>query len=467
MLGTPYTNKAYSLFHQATKTLADIECRGIRIDTQYLQETMEEKEQQLCDDAERFFTETELGRLWKKEFKRKAEITNNNQLGTILFGRMGVKSKKETKGGKASTDNSVLQHLAGEVDGAELLLSIKKLDKGLHTFLEGIRRETTDGRLHPMFSLNIARTYRSSSQAPNFQNFPIRDPEIGKMIRNTFIPEDNWFFGEADYSGLEVHIGACYHKDKKMIAYLEDPSLDMHRDMAQELFFLPRNLVNKKIRYSAKNGFVFPEFYGSFYEDVSKELWEMIDSLGLMLDGSIPLKRHLRGKGIKTLKDFTEHVKRVESSFWNDRFPRYTDWKEEQYNNYLKKGYFVSKTGFIYQGLMRRNQVINFPVQGSAFHCLLWSLIHVNREFKRKKMRSHLVGQIHDSMIPIIHPNEIEDVFKIIHRVSCEDLRKKWKWINIPLKVEFDLAPQGKSWFYKKEIEYENGVLNWNAWKGE
>src|SRR5439155_25997997 len=83
---------------------------------------------------------------------------------------------------------------------------IQKLKKARSTYLEGIRREVVDGFLHPFFHLHRVETFRSSSSDPNFQNFPVRNAEIGKIIRSAFIARDGHQLVEIDFKALEVMI---------------------------------------------------------------------------------------------------------------------------------------------------------------------------------------------------------------------------------------------------------------------
>src|SRR4029077_4537362 len=96
---------------------------------------------------------------------------------------------------------------------------------------------------------------------------------------------------------------------------------------------------------------------------------------------------------------FEEHVKKIERNFWDVRFRGYLDWKRDFYAEYLKRGRFDMLTGFRCEGVFEKNQVVNFPIQGSAFHCLLWALVDLQRWIIKNKMGSLIVGQIHDSML--------------------------------------------------------------------
>ena len=74
---------------------------------------------------------------------------------------------------------------------------------------------------------------------------------------------------------------------------------------------------------------------------------------------------------------------------------------------------------------MDRKQVSNFPVQGSAFHCLLWCLIQIQKQFTRRKLRTRIIGQIHDSLILDIVSKEVETVYQIVNLFKRYSLPKR------------------------------------------
>lgn len=445
-------NDAYQLLHVGNITLADIERNGIRIDTDYLKQTESDLKDEIKDLKDRL-EKTELLKRWRKRFGRKFKWDGNNQIAEILFGKdeMNLDPPKETKTGLASTDEESLK--AVPVPAIKGILKLRRKTKTLNTFIRGIMRETVDGFLHPMFKLHTTVTYRSSSSNPNFQNLPIRDPAMSKLIRSAFIPRKGRQLVEIDYSGIEVRVAACYHHDPRMINYICDPTKDMHRDMAGECFLVDPSRVSKLMRYCGKNMFVFPQFYGDYFGNCAKAQWAAIDSLELETTDGIPLREHLRKQGIRSLKSFTNHIEEVEDEFWNERFKVYQAWKDRHWQEYLKRGWFQMKTGFICQGLMGKNDAINYPVQGAAFHCLLWSLARIHRTLRRRKMKSMIVGQIHDSIVFDVVPEELEDLLDICRRIMTEDLLKAWDWIIVPLEIEVEVAPIDSSWFEKKETK--------------
>jgi DNA polymerase I-like protein with 3'-5' exonuclease and polymerase domains len=67
-------------------------------------------------------------------------------------------------------------------------------------------------------------------------------------------------------------------------------------------------------------------------------------------------------------------------------------------------------------------------------------------------MRSKIVGQIHDSVIGDVHAKELDDYLSHIKYLVEEALPKAFPWIIVPMKIEAEIAPEGKSWYHKKEI---------------
>ena len=98
---------------------------------------------------------------------------------------------------------------------------------------------------------------------------------------------------------------------------------------------------------------------------------------------------------MRKLSDYVEHVETIERIFWDERFPVYKQWKKDIYNSYLRKGYIESLTGFRYYGPLQKREACNYPIQGSAFHCLLRTFSRLSERIEKERLRSKVVGQIH------------------------------------------------------------------------
>ena len=451
------TKDAYRLIHDGALALSQVEANGMLIDVTYL-DRMIAKTRRRIEQLSKELQQDEIAGEWRKVYGLSTNYGSRQQLGDVLFDRLGYESVAQTESGRQSTDASALESL--DVPFVQSFLEIEKLKKLHTTYLKGIRREAVNGILRPSFNLHTTKTYRSSSQDPNFQNQPVRDPFAAKLIRRAFIPREGRLFLEIDYSAIEVRIAACYHKDPTMLDYITSGH-DMHKDMAMEVFKLKASQVSKPIRHTAKNGFVFPEFYGDYHVSIAKGIWDTINRHKMETTEGVLLTEHLKSKGITCRgncehnepplpNSLEAHLRRVEKNFWDKRFPKYKAWRQHIWDRYQKQGHIRTKTGFVVQGVMLRNEVINFPVQGSAFHCLLWSLIHVQKWLTANKMQTLIVGQIHDSLILDVVPSELPEVLAMARQIMTVDLRKHWDWIITPLDIEAEGSYE--NWYAKEHI---------------
>ncbi len=454
----PQTKDAYKLVHDGILAFARAERQGIHVDVEYC----ERKKAHLTRKIERTKKQlqgTKLIKLWKKIYGAKLNVGSNHQLSYILYKIMKIEPLKSTAGGKqGATDEESLSEL--DIPELSKILEIRKLMKVRDTYLDGFLREQVDGIMHPFANLHLARTYRSSMAAPNFQNIPVRDKYAMKTCRNALYtrPDHHWL--AVDYSGVEVFMACCYTEDQRLIH--DAVHGDMHKDMAIELYMLDSldkdHPGEKNLRQGGKNGFVFPQFYGDYYGKCAPNLlrWAKI---GELKDGT-PALVHLSDKGLVKLNKkgkvinsdkFLKHVQNVEDDFWNVRYKTYTKWKDSWWKKYQKRGYIDLFTGFRCQDVMNKKQCCNTPFQGSAFHCLLWSFIRIDQiAYEEEKWDSKPIGQIHDEISIDTHPDELEHVAKTVQRVSCTELPKEWEWINVPLSVDADLCDVNASWATKK-----------------
>jgi len=442
----PTTLNAYKLLHEGSLALAEVESHGMRIDTERLDRTINKASERI-EKLERKLKEDDIFKDWKKEFGLKTSLGSRVQLGKVLFENLGYETKRRTKTGRAKTDEKALEEL--DLPFVKDYLRMEKLKKLRGTYLHGVKREVVDGILRPSFNVHLARTHRGQSDTPNFQNIPIRDPMIGKAIRSCFIPRDGHVLVEIDYGALEFRVCACFWKDSAMVEYASDSNKDIHRDIAMECYKLALGEVTKDSRFYAKNQFVFPELYGSYYVNCAKNLWSAIESGDLKTKQGTGLYEHLKSRGIKGPHAFENHIQWVEKELLK-MFPDWAERRTEWWNKYRKRGWFRLMTGFVMAGVFTRNELMNFPIQGPAFHCLLWSLIRLVKWMKKEKMRSCIIGQIHDSIVADIHRDELDDYLVKAKQVMTRDVREAWPWIITPLEVDCEIAKT--NWFEKREF---------------
>jgi DNA polymerase-1 len=466
----PSTPEACQLIHDGTLALSVVESRGIRMDLPYLQQLEHDTEHKIRGATTRLKTGSRIYNEWQARYGQQTNLDSREQLGQILFGTLGY----EYHGPLSETDGKVKYTADDEVLSAlkspwvAEYLKTQKLEKLLSTYIRGMLRNMWGDRLHPVYNLNIARTFRSTSSDPNFQNIPIRNPETGPLIRRAFLASEGCRLVESDFSGIEVHAAAWYHKDPTMLHYLAT-GYDMHTEQAGHCFNLDMTTVAKKdakpMRQAAKGDFVFSQFYGDWFASCAASLWKHAGDLRLG-DGTV--LDHLHACGFRELGvlhkakgqraeptpgSYMAHIKDVEHNFWDVTHPIYKRWRERHYEAYLETGGIDMLTGFRIEGEMTRNQCINYPVQGAAFHCLLWCLIQLNRALEEQGFRSRVVGQIHDSILADVYVDEFDAYVALARQIMTVDLPNHFRFICTTVDVEIEATPVGGCWADKEKIE--------------
>lgn len=418
-------------FFESSQWLARAQNNGVRVEREKLEEVRASIDRRIRCIEERIYDSPEVKR-W--DGKNKFNVGSPDQLAHLLFDILEVRSRARTSGGKRSVDEKALEGL--DVPLAKEVLEFRRWSKARKTYLGQYEREMVRGYIHPFFGLGNVDTFRSSSSSPNFQNVPKRDEKIKHVIRSLIVPRRGNRLVEYDFKQTEVCTAACYNKDPNLIRYIEDPNADMHRDMAAEIFKKDKEKVSKQERYLAKNGFVFPSFYGSFYEQTAPDMWKRM---------SEETRGWLREKGVRDFDDFESHVEKCDRRFWGERFKVYAAWKKQTVVDYEKCGYIDMYTDFRCWGPMKRNEVINYRVQGSAFHILLWTFVKVS-EATQHLDRSFVIGQIHDSIVADVHPDDEKLFDRLVYDYGTKKVREFWPWIIVPLTVEKERSAVDGSW---------------------
>ena len=469
--------EAYPLFHKASIIFSEMSYNGMRIDHNFY----EQERAKLVAERDGLIQELNNFRevqLFVDKYKTEFNMDSPKHMQDLLFVIMGMTSKKKTSGGDNSVDADVLSKIDHPITRA--VLKIRKLNKVIGTYIDSFAKLCTGDYLHPSFLLHIARSFRSSSKNPNFQNTPKRDKQANRAVRSGMVPEDGCVLVEGDFSGAEIVTSCTYHLDPTFIKYQMDDNADMHRDAAARIW-MAENIVSKPVRQAIKSGFTFSQFYGSYYVSCAIKMWE--EMLDMELTNGVKLRDHiaeldlldfvfsdgttLKGKLAKELaakniriedltlyERFEFRVRAFEQQFWNEWFPIYTKWKKEIFESYLKNGYIETHFGFRFRGYMDRKQAANYPIQGTSFHMLLYSLIKLDAELKIRGMKTKLVGQIHDSIIAQVPVDELDQYCEIFTGI-VDNLQNELPWLCIPMRAEIEVSKtreEGGSFAEMKKI---------------
>lgn len=426
--------RGFKFFLEGAEVLSKVQSEGMCLNVGL----MEKHERILTRKIDRAFDKVKSFPEWDK-WKGSREFNPNSdaQLSRMLYEHLKYKKPKK---GDSATDKAQLERIG--TDFTRSIIPYRELKKMRDTYIAQFKREHVDGMIRPFFNLHIPATFRSSSDSPNFQNMPARDPIALKWVMSLIQPRPGNKIVEWDYKGVEVAVSCCYHHDPTMISYLVDGG-DMHGDTAADIILKdPRNVTRDERQDLGKGGYVFPSFYGSGVPKMAPAIWEKITTWPKFSDTRL----HLREQGIRKYRDFYGHMEDVHKKFWDERFPVYRDWKRKTWTDYLKKGYVDLYTGFRYYGPAAFTQVTNAQIQGSAFHVLLWSLTNIYPEVKANFDRSKIIGQIHDAIVGDIHSADEAGIDSIVKLYGTEKVREHWDWIILPLSLEKESTEVNGTW---------------------
>lgn len=399
------------LFHDLemplVPVLADMEYRGVRIDTRALNEYAGELRQQIITLEEEIIT------LAGVEFN----VSSPKQLGEILFEKLKIDPKARlTRTKQYSTNEEVLTQLKDRHPIVEKVLEFRGLKKLLNTYVETLPTliNPRTGMIHTSYNQAVTATGRLSSNNPNLQNIPIRD-ENGREIRKAFIPsdEDHLFFS-ADYSQIELRIMAALSEDPQMMEAFAHHQ-DIHALTAAKIYKIPVEEVTSDMRRKAKTA-NFGIIYG-------------ISVFGLSQRLNIPR---------------SEAKELIDGYFEN--FPRVKEYMDQSIEMARKEGYVqtimgrrrylsdINSNNQVVRGMAERN-AINTPIQGSAADIIKAAMINIHREFAKNRLHSRMVLQVHDELNFDVLKQELEHVQQIVKKEMETAVTLK-----VPLTVEMKAA---------------------------
>ncbi|HEY4106403.1 MAG TPA: DNA polymerase I [Polyangiaceae bacterium] len=197
-------------------------------------------------------------------------VNSPRQLETLLFDEIGLKPLRRTKTSR-STDADTLEALADQHELPKVILEIRQLTKLKGTYIDALPElvNPTTGRIHTSWEQAVAATGRLSSTDPNLQNIPIRT-ELGRKIREAFVPPPGYLLVSADYSQIELRVLAHLSQDPVLLDAFRSGQ-DIHTRTALEIFEVKEEELTREHRTRAK-AVNFGVIYGQGDSGLSKSL---------------------------------------------------------------------------------------------------------------------------------------------------------------------------------------------------
>lgn len=343
-------------------------------------------------------------------------INSTQQLGVILFEKLGLPPVKKTKTGY-STNVEVLEKLQGMHPIIDSIMEYRKLTKLQSTYVEGLTKVIApDGRIHTNFQNTVTATGRLSSTEPNLQNIPIRTP-LGAQMRGMFVAAPGCVLVDADYSQIELRLLAHIARDARMIDAFQTGE-DIHTVTASQVFGVAPEEVTRSMRSSAKAvnfGIVYGISDFSLSQDIGvsrREAREYMD------------KYFEKYSGVCSYMD--NIVRKAREEGYVATLMGRRRWLPE-----------LKSTNFNLRSFGER-VALNMPIQGTAADVIKLAMLRVHERLRAEGLKARLVLQVHDELIVECPEQEAEEVKSLL----TEEMEGVLS-LAVPLKAE---AGAGKSW---------------------
>jgi DNA polymerase-1 len=390
--------------------LAQMERRGIRIDVPRLQRMSLEME-------------GALGRA-RQEIHELAGVAFNvdspKQLREVLFGRLGLRSRRRTvKSGEASTDAQALEELAQAHPIAQRLLEYREMSKLKGTYVDSLPRlvDAETARVHTTYHPTGAATGRLSSSDPNLQNIPVRS-ELGRRIREAFVPEAGHLFLACDYSQIELRVLAHMAGDAGLAGAFRAGE-DIHRHTAARIFGVDAELVTPTMRRRAK-AVNFGVLYGMSETRLAREQGISRVEAHRFIEAYFARFGAVRAY-IESVRDSVRREGLVRTLFGRVRlFPQL----QQRTNRAVQE-----------QAL---RAAVNATIQGTAADLMKLAMVRVAAELERTGCPAHLLLQVHDELLLEVPEDSVPLAAETV-KVAMEQVHP----LRVPLTVDQKV---GRNW---------------------
>lgn len=351
----------WSVFDLESRVLPgviDMRARGVRVDLDQADRSRkilrQRKQELLAFVKDKTGIEVEV---WAAESIKK------------VFEDLGLPYPRTEAGAPSFTKDFLKDH-PNEV--AQTINKIREADKADSTFIDSILKYEHKGRIHcEMHQLRSddggTVTGRFSSSSPNLQQIPARDPEIKKLIRGIFVPEEGERWGSFDYASQEprllTHFAASLPPRMRgtmvdeIVKEFHEGNADLHQ-MVADMAGISRKeakTVNLGIMYGMGKGKLANQL--GISEDEAKRLLDLHQE-------KVPFVRTLA----TVASDQAERNGQIRTI--HGRLCRFDMWEPRSfgYSKPLKYEEAVKEYGTVGQGIRRAftYKALNRLIQGSA-----------------------------------------------------------------------------------------------------
>jgi DNA polymerase I len=393
------------------RVLRDMEIAGVRLN----RERLAEVDKRVRDEIHGL--EREIWTLADEEFV----IASPQQLGAVLFEKLGLSRKRRGKTG-FSTDARVLQAIRSEHPIVPKVERYRELSTLVKTYLD-VLPELVDenSRIHTTFLQAVAQTGRLSSTNPNMQNVPIRTP-LGREIRGCFEAAEGNVLISADYSQIELRVLAHVAGEDALMEIF-DRGEDVHTATASRVFEVSPDAIDPGMRSKAKMinyGIVYGLSDFGLADRLNIPREEAKEFIDTYLERFPALARFM----VETVEEAKERGD--VQTLWGRR---------RQIPELRARNYQVRTQG--------ERLAVNTVIQGTAADIIKLAMVRTHRALADTGVQTRLLLTIHDELLFEGPPAEAPAARELIEREMCA----VWGEREPPLAVDIG---EGPTWLEAK-----------------
>ena len=397
---------AYEFDFPVIWALFQMEKRGMKLDDTLLKQMGDELAAEISELEQQMYS------MAGYEFNASSPA----QLSEVLFTRLQLPTAGIKKGKTGySTGQKELDKLRGQHPIIELIERYRELTKLISTYIEALPKlMATDGRIHTTFNQDVTSTGRLSSTNPNLQNIPVRT-ELGRKIRQAFVPSDDKVFVGADYSQFELRLAAVLAGDEKLIEDFNS-DIDIHAKTAAETYGISIDEVNKSQRRAAKV-INFGVLYGMSPHGLAAATGMSFTEAKKFIDHYFEVRKPIRQYLDKILTQAREQ------GFVETYFGRRRPTPDVKSSNFMVRS-------------SAERAAMNMPIQGTEADLMKLAMIRL--EDKLSGLADAIL-QVHDSILVECKPEDVQKVSEIM-KAEMEGVCPE-----LPIKLKVDVGT-GANW---------------------
>lgn len=391
--------------------LRDMEIAGVRLNRERL-ETIRTRVLEEVATLER-----DIWALAGEEFT----IGSPQQLGAILFDKLGLSRKRRGKTG-FSTDARVLQSIRDEHEVVPKIERWRELNQLTKTYLDVLPSLADEqSRIHTTFVQAAATTGRLASTNPNMQNVPVRT-ELGREIRGCFEAAPGNVLTSADYSQVELRILA-HVAGEQVLKDIFVRGEDVHTATASTVFDKPAEELTPMDRSKAKM-INYGIVYGLSDYGLADRLNIARDEAKAFIDAYLERFAKVHAFMTSTIEAATE------AGYVTTLFGRRRQIPELKARNWQVR-------------TLGERLAVNTVIQGTAADVMKLAMIGVHRALAASDLRTRAILTIHDELLFEGPPEEAEEVAALVRR----EMVAPWGDRTPPLAVD---VGTGATWLEAK-----------------